>query len=84
LEWNIDIVNFDLLIKQNCVYCDERLSETGTGLDRMNNYKGYIYNNIVPCCARCNRIKSDCFSYEEMLLIGITIKEIENNRKKDK
>lgn len=27
------------------------------GIDRVNNNKGYILNNVVPCCGTCNMMK---------------------------
>lgn len=61
-----------------CAYCDipekyvmilpehykmrrERLS-----VDCMDNLRGYEVGNMVLACGRCNFIKSDTFSYEEM------------------
>ena len=29
------------------------------GIDRVDNSKGYIKGNIMPCCIRCNRAKND-------------------------
>jgi len=29
------------------------------GLDRIDSSKGYTLDNVVPCCARCNRAKLD-------------------------
>lgn len=28
-----------------------------SGIDRVENDKGYILDNCVPCCAQCNRDK---------------------------
>ena len=39
-------------------------------IDRMNNNEGYIVTNMVLACIRCNYIKGDFFTYEEMLEIG--------------
>jgi len=39
-------------------------------IDRKNNNKGYILNNIALACGRCNLIKSNFFSFKEMLNIG--------------
>ena len=63
------------LSKQNCHYCGvEPKQKIGNvtfnekyiynGIDRMDNTKGYILGNVVPCCGRCNRAK-DIMSYEE-------------------
>jgi hypothetical protein len=29
------------------------------GVDRVNSEKGYVVDNVVPCCTSCNRMKSD-------------------------
>lgn len=43
-------------------------------IDRLDNFKPYKLNNIVLACYRCNYIKSDFFSKEEMLEIGKIIR----------
>lgn len=57
---------FDLII-QNCSYCDlppstdMKLSAHPdfryTGIDRVDNDKGYEKDNVVPCCETCNTSK---------------------------
>lgn len=39
-------------------------------IDRKDNKIGYIIDNMVLCCFRCNSTKSDFFTFEEMLKIG--------------
>jgi 5-methylcytosine-specific restriction endonuclease McrA len=39
-------------------------------IDRKNNEKGYSINNLALACRRCNNIKGDYFTYQEMLKIG--------------
>lgn len=68
---------FREIITQPCVYCGESLTQerktpaesTGTfkytGIDRYDNTKGYVFENCVPCCRRCNRIK-ETMDVEEM------------------
>lgn len=34
-------------------------------LDRKNNLIGYIKNNLVTCCTRCNMAKGNRYSYKE-------------------
>lgn len=46
----------DNLINLPCFYCN---SHIGIGVDRKDNDKGYLINNCVPCCPRCNRMKSN-------------------------
>ena len=37
----------------------------GYKLDRKNSSEGYSYGNCVVCCVRCNRGKTDLFTYDE-------------------
>jgi hypothetical protein len=38
-----------------CTYCGGSIK--GLGIDRLDNKKGYICNNITPCCSTCNFMK---------------------------
>lgn len=70
LEFKIDEDLFKLLSKQKCFYCgcepyqvQKNLWNNGNyiynGIDRLDSNKGYIKDNVVPCCGQCNRSKSD-------------------------
>ncbi len=75
---------FNWYIKQKkiCVYC--KITESGWNkkkdtlakrfkklqIDRKNNNLGYILDNIVLACPRCNIIKSDFFNFKQMKKIG--------------
>ena len=48
-------------------------------IDRKDNSKGYEINNICLACMRCNRIKSNIFTYEEMKIIGEMLKRKSQN-----
>lgn len=73
-----------------CYYCGRSIKEVQQSndafnkkiyrltIDRKNNDIGYTKNNICLCCYRCNSIKSDYFTEEEMLKIGQIIKEKHN------
>jgi len=63
---------FKKLTSSNCYYCSaipeqicgsKSSKRTGyyvyNGVDRVNNAKGYVISNCVPCCGRCNHIKMD-------------------------
>jgi len=65
---------------KKCHYCFDDLNPTGTGLDRKDNDKGYLIDNVVSCCCTCNRMRSDKFSYEEMLVLSVTIRAIKEKR----
>lgn len=62
-------LDFDLfaeVIQQNCYYCGaepnnlyerHNVKDYYSGIDRIDNTKGYFPDNIVPCCIVCNRAK---------------------------
>lgn len=58
---------YGILMSGSCYYCDEPLSSRGIQLDRINNDKsiGYIKDNVLPCCTRCNRMRGAHFTVEE-------------------
>lgn len=51
------------------------LTKVNLGLDRINTKEGYSLSNVVLCCNRCNTIKGDFFSYEEMKKIAIIVRK---------
>lgn len=67
------------ICSRSCFYCGKQPSQSNgkdlnryyggdlfihNGLDRVDNTKGYIDGNVVPCCWSCNRIKGS-FSIQE-------------------
>ena len=65
---------FREIVTGECVYCGDSLTQTMrrnqnahgangefryTGIDRYDNKLGYTLDNCVPCCKKCNRIKTD-------------------------
>lgn len=76
---NLTFGEYIKIIKNPCYYCNNSiLSEIGGGLDRIDNSKGYIRNNVLPCCNSCNRTRGDRFTVEEM---KIMINAVLNYRK---
>jgi len=71
-EWLIN----NILLKR-CVYCG---TNEQIGCDRIENQKGHTIDNVVPCCITCNYVRNDKFSYEEMLILGKTVKKIMETR----
>lgn len=69
--FTLSLEEFRTLILSNCFYCGTKPYNTlstrklklnkifYSGLDRVNNSKGYQINNVVPCCIICNRCKSN-------------------------
>jgi hypothetical protein len=72
LEWTLSSDEFRALVRQNCYYCGrppgnikklhrktQSIEMKYSGVDRVDNNKGYIVSNCVPCCAYCNKAKLD-------------------------
>lgn len=68
LKYNLKEKQFEKLTQQDCYYCGIKPSNIikrkwtngeyiYNGLDRIDNTKGYIINNVVTCCKICNRRK---------------------------
>jgi len=67
---------FTLLREKLCYYCSKTLPPSGSGLDRIDNAKGYEKNNVLPCCALCNMTRTNKLTVEELQLV------IEHRKKK--
>lgn len=78
IEWNISRKKYSELINKDCFYCGSKLSKFGVGLDRIDNSKGYILENVKPCCGNCNKIRSDKLTSDEM---KIAMEAVMNFRK---
>lgn len=66
-EWKLSFEEFSGIVLRPCVYCGElpkmRSKVSGgielamSGVDRVDNSKGYVVGNVVPCCSWCNTAK---------------------------
>lgn len=85
-EWLLSNDEFYKLVKSTCFYCGEtpnQLIRCGlksfyfyNGIDRLNNEIGYLIDNCITCCSKCNFIKRNL---EKDLFLN-KIKEIYNHR----
>ena len=70
-KFELTLDMFKAITQQNCFYCGckpsnvcDRSSSNANGsyiyngIDRWDNNKGYVINNVVPCCKNCNSMKS--------------------------
>ncbi len=81
LKWAIERAHYYALVSEPCFYCElKNDTEVGVGLDRLDNSRGYEPNNVVSCCAMCNKIRMDHLSVQEMKLVGQVIKAIKIER----
>lgn len=80
--WGLTTEEYAAVAFLPCHYCHSGNSvETGIGLDRKDNSKGYFLENVVPCCEICNLARGDRLSYEEMLIVGKAIEEVKLARR---
>lgn len=55
---SLNIKHYEELLELGCMYCGLDLkSQNGYCLDRIDNSKGYLDNNVTPCCKDCNLAK---------------------------
>jgi len=75
--FDLNFEEFLELTQRSCYYCGKEpenfykpVASSGgfkySGIDRIDNTKGYTKGNCVSCCKRCNIFKSD-MSYEEFI-----------------
>lgn len=57
IDFTISKTNFNELIILPCFYCNYTVSGEVNGIDRIDNNKGYIEDNVVSCCQTCNTLK---------------------------
>lgn len=78
IAWEIDYFDFYACIREPCHYCGLEYSllvqtnEGGyyyNGVDRVDNRRGYVSDNIVPCCKHCNRAKGTLSEHEFLTLV---------------
>ena len=72
IKFSVKFDEFMEIATSNCYYCGDPPSNIRkytyrdrvflsyyNGIDRVDNNKGYVKGNMVPCCRICNKIKSD-------------------------
>ena len=57
VEFELNMELFMQYWNKPCFYCGSEIKTIG--LDRKDNNKGYVIGNIIPCCSRCNSMKSN-------------------------
>lgn len=71
IEFKLVFEEFKKITSKNCIYCGLPPSSGNSsyhynGIDRINSSKGYLSDNIDPCCWKCNTMKWN-LSKEEFL-----------------
>lgn len=73
---DITFEEYRRFLARPCEYCGGPLHMYGIGLDQVSAGAGYTKRNVVPCCPECNRVKSDVYNYDQMRVIGQTLREL--------
>jgi hypothetical protein len=67
LVFTITPNEFESIKNRNCFMCGKNNTEYhNNGIDRMDCIKGYVIDNVKPCCAECNYMKK-AFDFSELL-----------------
>jgi len=75
-----------------CHYCNSKIiwpsefaSVSGRpenyNLDRKDNSLGYLRNNVVVCCFKCNESKSNIYTYEEWVVMTTALKKFRSENR---
>lgn len=63
-----------------CTYCGDPI--VTIGLDRIDNARDYVLDNVIPCCSDCNFTRQDLWTYQEMLTeIGPVLAKVKTARR---
>jgi len=73
---DLDLDFIKKVIEKGCSYCGE--NEIKICLDRIDNSKGHLKDNVIAACVRCNNIKNS-MPYEAWLHIVPSIKSAYEN-----
>jgi hypothetical protein len=72
-KFELTLPQFTVLLQGNCIYCNKKAEENKrsgkvnySGIDRINNEKGYIKDNVASCCSMCNYMKAS-YTLKEFL-----------------
>lgn len=67
IPFELTYEEYAAVVSHPCVYQISAHMANKIGVDRKDNSIGYTRENSLPCCARHNEIKSDVFSYDQMI-----------------
>lgn len=80
LSVTITFEDHQAALKSSCHWCDRELAPSGSGLDRLDNSRGYEPGNVVPCCKNCNAFRGDNLDVEEAEAVFKALKKVRDRR----
>jgi hypothetical protein len=67
LEFLLTENDYEDITNKNCYFCGkENTIRHSNGIDRIDNSKGYIINNVSSCCSECNYMKRN-YSFQDVI-----------------
>lgn len=81
-QFSITFPEYEYVISKPCFYCDGYFGKVQvcSGLDRIDNSRGYELMNVLPCCKICNHTRNVNFSVEETRIMIQTIIALREKR----
>lgn len=80
-ECSLTLQEYSDLLAKSCYYCEEPLPPSRcTGLDRIDNSKGYSIDNVLPCCGDCNILRMHKLTVDEAKLLSMTLKSYRKSK----
>jgi hypothetical protein len=83
LPFEITFEEFKNTVSLPCKYCKIYNEHESIGIDRIDSSKGYILDNIVPCCTICNMCKGTLSILEFKTHIIKLAREFEKEEKNE-
>lgn len=82
-EWSLTLEQFTAAVSLPCFYCADTLGcasdNVSTGLDRLDNTKGYTADNVVSCCKHCNSVRGDKLTVHETMVAIQAVMSVRHN-----
>jgi hypothetical protein len=75
-SWTITLDQYKELLSNNCFYCSGPLSRCGVGLDRIDNDRGYEFDNVLPACGPCNLLRNRLLTVPETKVVVDLLKQL--------
>ena len=70
-----DFISWYIIEPKICIYCGIKEGKKRLSIDRKDNNKGYLIDNITLACDLCNSVKGADLTYDEMKQVGKIIKK---------
>ena len=67
LEFLLTLDDYNTITQKDCFLCGKKTEDNHrNGIDRLDNTKGYILDNVNTCCGECNYMKKE-FAIDDIM-----------------